>query len=135
MALKGFDIETAPLTEVEETELLPIIVSRLKTAIGKHNAVKNGYLCDLLSEYGFDSSEARVRKIIRHIRVNGYVKRLIATSAGYYISNNYNELHDYIDSLIGREEAIHSLRESIEIQTEAFFDTPMADPGTQLTLF
>lgn len=114
--LKGFEIETAPLTEYEEKTLLPIMVRSLSVKHGKGMAVKNGYICDRLREKGYDINESRVRKLINHIRVNGLVPRLIATSAGYYISDDRKELTDYIESLRGRELAIRAVRKAMEEQ-------------------
>lgn len=39
--IKGFNSETAPLTEYEENVLLPLVLRGLKTKIGKENAVTN----------------------------------------------------------------------------------------------
>ncbi len=60
--------------------------------------------------------ETRVRKIINHIRNHAFVKRLIATSKGYYIVSTIEELGEYIECVIGRESAIRAMRESMERQ-------------------
>jgi hypothetical protein len=65
---------------------------------------------------GLSISDARVRKLINHIRNNDLVPCLIATSQGYYIAESEQELKDYEDSLLGREEAIRSVRLSIQRQ-------------------
>ncbi len=114
--LKGFEIETAPLSEYEEKVLLPVMVRGLHNKFGKGMAVKNGYICDRLKAAGYDITEARVRKLISYIRINGLVPRLMASSAGYYISNDRKELADYIGSLKGRELAIRAVREALEEQ-------------------
>lgn len=115
--LKGFEIETAPLSEYEEKVLLPVMVRGLYNKFGKRMAVKNGYICERLKSAGYDITEARVRKLISHIRINGLVPRLIASSAGYYISSDKKELTEYIDSLRGRELAIRAVREAMEEQS------------------
>ena len=47
------------------------------------------------------------------------VKCVIATSAGYYIAQTKEEMKTYLDSLVGREQAIAAVRESLEQQMEA----------------
>lgn len=114
--LKGFESETAPLNDYEERVLLPVMVGSLRRKQGKAMAVKNGYICDRLKALGYEINEARVRKLINHIRINGLVPRLIATSAGYYITSDRKELADYIESLRGRENSIRAVREAMEAQ-------------------
>lgn len=116
MLLKGFDKETAPLTDYEERTLLPVMVRSLAVKKGRASAVTSSYICDRLKAKGYDINGARVRKLINHIRVNGLVPRLIATSDGYYIASDRRELDDYIESLRGRELAIRAVREAMERQ-------------------
>ncbi|MCC8154594.1 MAG: hypothetical protein LIP01_10495 [Tannerellaceae bacterium] len=114
--LKGFDNETKPLTEYETGVLLPVLISGLQTKRGKMNAVKNSYIVKMLRNKSYVISEARVRKIINHIRTHDLVCGLIATSDGYYIAETRQELQDYIESLRGREWAIREVRQSMERQ-------------------
>lgn len=118
--LNGFENETAPLTDYERNALLPVIICGLQSKFGKESAVKNGYIVKALRAQGYELTEARVRKIINHIRVNGLVIGLIATSEGYYIAKTRKELSDYVNSLRGREEAIRVVRISMERQMEMF---------------
>ena len=111
--LKGFENETAQLSEYEEKTLLPIVVRGLATKHGKGNAVKNTYICQRLRASGYDITEARLRKLVNHIRINGLVPCLIATSAGYYVSHDAQEIEDYIETLYGRESAIRAVREAM----------------------
>lgn len=114
--IPGFEIETAPLDEYEETVLLPMMVRSLRAHVGKAQAVKNAYICKRLTALGYKVNDARIRKLISHIRTKGFVPCLIATSAGYYVATDRKELMDYIDSLKGRELAIRAVREAIEEQ-------------------
>ena len=114
--INGFSEETAPLNDYEKDTLLPVIVCGLKTKRGSSMAVKNAYICSRLKAAGYKVTEARIRKIINHIRVNGIVPLLIATSAGYYIATNVKEVEDYIDSLYGREKAISEVRMALTEQ-------------------
>lgn len=119
--LNGFTEETKPLTDYEKDTLLPIMIQGLMDKQGKHKAVKNWYICKCLQVKGYKISEARVRKIINHIRVNGMVIGLIATSEGYYIADSIDELNSYISSLEGREDAIKAVRVSLEKQRDIMY--------------
>lgn len=114
--LNGFEKQTEPLTDYESNVLLPLVIRGLKIRFGEKNAITNRKMTVVLRNQGYEISEARVRKIINHIRNNALVKRLIATSKGYYIATDINELGDYIDSLRGRESAIAAMRVSMEKQ-------------------
>nr|DAI42416.1 MAG TPA: hypothetical protein [Caudoviricetes sp.] len=118
MALKGFENETATLSQYELNEVLPIVICYLSGRIGKRMAIKNRYICQKIRELDLEITEARIRKIINHIRVNNIIPCLIATSSGYYISYDKEELNDYIDSLIGRRDAINAVIEAMIEQSE-----------------
>lgn len=115
--ITGFDKETAPLSDYEETVLLPMMVRSLAVKRGKESAVTNTYICSRLKSKGYEVNGARIRKLINHIRINGLVPRLIATSDGYYVATSNGEMESYIASLKGREEAIRAVREAMERQT------------------
>ena len=114
--IKGFNIETAPLTD-KELICLPHVINRLKTAKGERSAVTSDEICRLVPVL----NGARVRKLINHIRQNDIIPCLIATSKGYYIAESKREVDDYIESLIGREQSIKAVREAIERQREERF--------------
>ena len=116
--IDGFQKETAKLNDYERTVLLPVMVKCLERKIGKENAVTNAYMCVKMNEKGYEISEARVRKIINHIRTNWLVSRLMASNTGYYVTNDADELRAYITSLKGREEAIRAVRKAVEEQLE-----------------
>jgi hypothetical protein len=113
----GFDKETHELTE-KELKLLPTVVSGLQKKIGKENAVTNKQMVDGLKKYGIKTSGPRIRKIIHHIRITGTIERLMATSNGYYISNDINELDDYIKSLVQRSESIAKIADQLQFQRD-----------------
>lgn len=115
--IQGFQEQTEPLTEYEETQLLPQIVRGLQLKVGKANAVTNGAIVKgMKANLNLRTTEPRVRKIINHIRVHDLVPCLIATSQGYYIAESEQELKEYEESLLGREEAIRNVRLSIQRQ-------------------
>lgn len=109
--LNGFTTETAPLTD-NELAALPQVVSLLKQHFGRDNAVTNA---GIRAEFP-ELTDARVRKIINHIRNNALVPCLVATSIGYYVAETEAELKGYEDSLRGRAEAIMAVAESIKVQ-------------------
>lgn len=130
--IKGFDQETASLTDYETGVLLPLLVKGLQTKLGRENAVTNKHIVDALKG-ACKLNEARVRKIINHIRTNDLVPGLIATSEGYFIATTEAELLEYEESLKGREDAIREVRLSIARQRRILYQ--QAREGKQGTLF
>ena len=114
--INGFQIQTEPLNDYERNTLLPVICTGLRNKVGEAKAITNAAITKAMKGAGYILTEARLRKIINHIRVNGLVKRLIATSKGYYIATTRQEMEQYIESLKGREMAIRQVRESMERQ-------------------
>ena len=119
--IKGFNSETAPLTEYEENVLLPLVLRGLKTKIGKENAVTNRTIVQRLNIAGYKADGPRIRKIINHIRTADLLPGLIATSAGYFLATSEAELLDYEESLIGREDAIKQVRLAIARQRRILY--------------
>lgn len=117
--LNGFSEQTKQLTDYEKNSLVPRIVTGLRKIVGRERAITNSEIVARLKKEGYKLSEVRVRKIINYIRVNGIIERLIATSDGYYIANNEQEVRDYIESLKGREEAIRAVRRRLEAQLQS----------------
>lgn len=116
--IQGFNQQTEPLTDYERDTLLPVICRGLVTKVGEQKAITNASITTAMKRAGYKLTEARVRKIINHIRTHGLVKWLIATSKGYYIATSIEEVENYIGSLRGREEAIRAVRESMEQQIQ-----------------
>jgi len=119
--IKGFDKETHHLTDYELGVLLPVLVRGLITKKGHDQAVTNGYIVATLKPT-YKISEARVRKIINHIRTHDLVPGLIATSEGYFIAETEAELIEYEESLKGREDAIREVRQSIARQRRILYE-------------
>lgn len=113
--IKGFKRETCPLSDYEQDILLPAILSVLEGKIGRQNAVKNKDIIELLKKK-CKINPARLRKVINYIRINDYLTGLVATSKGYYMVTDRQELLDYEESLKGREDAIREVRMSIKRQ-------------------
>lgn len=120
--IKGFNSETAPLTEYEENVLLPLVLRGLKTKIGKENAVTNRTIVQRLNIAGYTVTEPQIRKLINHIRMTDLLPGLIATSGGYFLATSEAELLDYEQSLIGREDAIKQVRLAIARQRRILYN-------------
>lgn len=111
--ITGFEEETAPLTEYEERELLPVMIDGLSKKIGKENAVTSSTIVRRLKEKGLKIDGARVRKLINHIRRHDLVPLLCGSSKGYWIEHNEEEINKYILSLHERIEAISAVRNAM----------------------
>lgn len=112
----GFEEITATLSE-KELALVPVFVERLSLKVGKENAVTSQQIITGFANKKVNPVKiggARIRKIINYIRMNNLVPRLMATSAGYYVTNDKEELRSYVESLKGRESAIRAIRHKIE---------------------
>lgn len=120
--IKGFNSETAPLTEYEENVLLPLVLRGLKTKIGKENAVTNRTIVQRLNIAGYTVTEPWIRKLINHIRMTDLLPGLIATSGGYFLATSEAELLDYEQSLVGREDAIKQVRLAIARQRRILYN-------------
>ena len=115
--ITGFKEQTEPLTDMEREVFLPPIIKGLRVKIGKDKAVTNRDIVrGLKTNLNVKIGEARVRKMINHIRNNDIIPCLIATAKGYYIAETPEEVDDYIDSLYGRIEAITADAESMKRQ-------------------
>jgi hypothetical protein len=113
--IQGFETETEELTQYEIEVLVPIMVKGLSTKIGQDNAITNSKIRSRLKDKELDISDSRIRKIINYIRVNKLIVNLLATSKGYFISNDPNEISRYKESLIARANSILNLAKSYEI--------------------
>lgn len=114
--ISGFEDETRPLDDFEK-KLLPSFIKGLEKHIGRSNPVTSKQMISgILATKKVEIGGARVRKIINHIRINGLVPRLMATSIGYYIEYDDNELIKYIRSLNQRAKAIQAVADALRDQ-------------------
>ena len=109
------------LSVYEQNVLLPILIKGLEVKNGKMSAVTNKQIVQRLRGHGLKINERYVCRLINHIRMNDLVDGLVASPAGYYVTNCERELIDYEDSLLGREVAIRKVRMSIMRQRRAMF--------------
>lgn len=125
--IKGFDQETQPLNDYEMGVLLPLLVRGLRTKIGRENAVTNKHIVNTLKG-SYKLNDARVRKIINHIRTNDLIPGLI----GYFIAQSEAELLEYEESLKGREDAIRAVRLSIARQRRILYEQKREEKQSSL---
>lgn len=113
--------ETCRLSVYEQNVLLPILIKGLEMKKGKQNAVTNKKIVQELNAHGLKINEVGVRRLINYIRMNDLIVGLMASSIGYYTTNNEREFMDYEVSLLGREVAIRRVRMSIQRQRKTMF--------------
>jgi hypothetical protein len=129
--LIGFEKETHDLT-ADELSLVPLLVGTLQYKVGVKAAVTNTMLCNFLRACtGEDNkpikvTDVRMRKLINHIRMKDLVPGLLASSKGYYVSNDPKEVKEYIQSLQGRENAIKGIR----VRTQMYLNTMITNQGS-----
>ena len=111
--ITNFERETHELNGYELNKLLPIIVQGLSTKIGKEKAITNKAICKALKEQGYKISDTRLRKVVHYIRIKNFVPLLIATSKGYYVATEKQEVETYIKSLSERINSINEVRNSL----------------------
>jgi hypothetical protein len=114
--ITNFENITEGLTHEENTIVLPKVIELLKWRKGKENAVTNRKLVNLLTAMGHDVCEPRIRKIINQIRLKGLVRNLLATSKGYYVTNDEKEIRNYVMSLHERASAINAIADTFKIK-------------------
>ena len=114
--VRGFEAYTEPLNQREREIVAPLLARQLEWRKGKALAVTNNELREMMRDKGYHLGDAKIRALINHIRINGLVERLVASSLGYYIAEDANELADYCDSLREREAAIRAVRQALEGQ-------------------
>jgi hypothetical protein len=115
--LKNFEKITIELTPVE-LEYVEFLGQWFMTNQGKKNTLKNSDIAKLINRmFGKNITEPRVRKVVQFLRTNG-LPSLIATSNGYFYSDDISEIEAWVISLKQREAAIREIREKAERQVE-----------------
>ena len=125
--IRNFEKETDRLSEYEKENMLPVVREVLERAVGKSRAITNS---QIVGRYLPGASEARVRKIINHIRNRHIIDGLMATTKGYYVATTREELEGYVESLQGRISAIRKVMQSIRRQMNRMF--PVKGKGVEL---
>lgn len=102
--------------EMSATDLAMIhmLIPVLSNSIGIANALSNKDLIYVLRTAGFKPNERRIRVFIHHIRINYFVKNLIANEKGYYVATMYKEITAYMKKLKENEKSLREIRETFE---------------------
>ncbi len=106
MTANEFEFEY-DLTE-REKEAARGLYQYLFDAYGRENAKTRKKLQAFLADYkggNFTMNDGAIRKIIRWIRINGYMPDLIAGQPGYYRTKNKAELKKFIYKMRSKAKA------------------------------
>ena len=113
----NFETITEELSD-DEVKLIPILISGFKTHY-KVNPIKAPDIISAINAkrdtYNLKAkfTEPRLRKCCNYIRSNGLIP-LIATSNGYYVSFDKEEISSQITSLIERSNSILKSAEGLK---------------------
>lgn len=112
--IEGFEKQTHPLTQ-KELFLIDPICRGLQAHVGEDKAITNFQMRAGLELSGHGKiSDARIRKIINHIRAEHLVHNVIATSKGYWIETDPEKVRKYVQSLYDRASAITAIADSFK---------------------
>lgn len=120
--------------------IVPLVIVLLKGAHGKEKAISCEQIVRWINstqsvQYAnAHTSAPRIRHIIHVLRTSGVVAFLVASSNGYYISKDVNEIMRYIDSVEDRARTIMrvatALKEQLgELDTKKIFFQPELNFG------
>ena len=106
--INNFEDFTEDLTP-DELMLIKPLMNGLKTKT-KENTIKAPEIVKAMNVFAQKNglikiTEPRLRKLVNHIRMNG-IMPIIATSQGYYVSHDKQEILDQIHSLTQRANSI-----------------------------
>ena len=118
---KESNVKTNTLSNYEQNVLLPILIKGLEMKKGKQNAVTNKQIVHSIRKHGLRINCTSVSMLINYIRTNDLMVGLMATSYGYYVSNNEQELKAYENGLLERETSLRKVRMSIKRQRSTLF--------------
>ena len=113
--LTNFEQITIELTE-EEMKVLPLLVNGFKNRT-KANPIKAPEIVRAMNDYmngSYRMTEVKLRKFCNYIRSNGLIP-LIATSEGYYCSNDREEIQKQITSLEERARSIQRCADGMKL--------------------
>ena len=115
--ITNFDGVTEPLSD-DEKKLIPILIRGFKLH-GKDNPITGAEIVKSLNDkkdiFGIKNfSDSRLRKITNYIRSEGMLP-IIATSKGYYVSYDKEEIQNQIKSLQERADAILNSANGLKI--------------------
>lgn len=103
------------LTNHERFVIYPLVVQILSHR-GKEKVFSNTKIRKILNEFGEDPADTQIRKIAFNIRKSGDIPLLLANTEGYFVASNIAEVNAWIDTHMGKIEAMKSTLFSIEQQ-------------------
>ena len=103
------------LTNHERFVIYPLVVQILSHR-GKEKVFSNTKIRNILNEFGEDPADTQIRKIAFNIRKSGDIPLLLANTEGYFVASNIAEVNAWIDTHMGKIEAMKSTLFSIEQQ-------------------
>lgn len=112
MAIEGFTESWLTGNEYNEDErkAFPLVLRGLSARVGKDRAITNDDMRDaLLKKYNLKIGDARLRKMINLIRNKMIIPGLIASSNGYYVTDDPKEVERWLKGITGRITALESL--------------------------
>lgn len=115
--VENFEEITEPLTD-DDLRFLPVLRRGLEKH-GPNDPIKGAAIVKAMNaqklKFNFQAqfSEARLRKLVNHLRVNGLLP-VIATSLGYYVSDDPKILRSQIRSLRDRAKGINAAADGLE---------------------
>ena len=134
--LIGFERITADLT-AKDLPAARAVGELLLMHKGKDRAINNAAIRAHLASLTVPNriSPVKVRKIIHALRMHDIVKCIVSASAGYWISDNIEELEDCIESLKQRQRSILLVQMAIQRQLNGIRPPEPVPATTQGTLF
>lgn len=113
--ITNFENITHELTD-DELAIVPLVISGFKRYT-KDFTIKAP---DVVSRFNASGkshvqlTEPRLRKIVNYIRSNGLIA-LVATSQGYYVSSDKDEIMKQVESLRQRANSIHRCADGLQL--------------------
>jgi len=126
--IRNFEEYTHEMTPDEQNHIVPFLVHMLTLAINKEKAITNKKMVNAFNthykrlyyqgqgEKLLKTSGPRIRKLIHIIRVSDTIPMLVASSKGYYISDDKDEIETYIGSIEDRIRSIYQIRRALKRQ-------------------
>jgi len=111
--ITNFEEFTHELTDHERIHIVPWVTAELSLRFDKENAITNK---QLIEKCPHKTTTPRIRKIIHALRVSGTIRFLLASSKGYYRSDNPNEIGDWIKSAYERASSIREIADAVTTQ-------------------
>jgi len=119
MNVTGFEEigNLSPEINENRNKIIAIIVDNLYLRVGKKKAITSTKLrIKIKSVLGIAVTSPQLRILIRHIRMSGILKLILAGGKGYWRAQTEAEIRKYLESLKERETQIRDLRNAIKNQ-------------------